>query len=283
MSNDLTTTGASNLALPTEGPNVFAAAAADMGALQGNFLKFSGNDGNYTFGPAEDSQEIEHGSQLAVNMATFKRGYICWVNGEVVEEIMIPVVSGLPIPLASSLADFGPYQTYEDGTKDGWREQGTIELRDLENGDMFLLKLTSKGGILALGALSDAFSKVYRQKVGFIPVIELGAVSFEPKVKTADGSPSKKKIGKKYAPTLKIVGWIPDDEYLELIERSSAAHTDAEDADDGSEDPKNYQTTTTVIADRVSQGVTQKVTQEVAAEPVAEADKVVVGRRNKRF
>jgi len=279
MAQELTTAQSTALGFPIggDGPDPFARAAKEMGGTRANFLKFDGNNGDYTYGPDDDKKELEHGDQLACNMATFKRGWICWKEGEVADEVMVPVVEGEP-PAAATLKDHGPYASYDDGSEDGWTEQASVEFRDLESGMLFLFKVSSRGAKRAMSALLQDFSKVYRQKLNQVPVIEIGATSFEPKVGKGDGP--KKKVGKKYAPSLKIVGWVPAAEFLELAAKGDAAAAEEAPAeqpagDSGAEDPSNYQT---------------EPAAEPVAEPVAKEDRVTPptaaptsARRNKRF
>jgi hypothetical protein len=284
MANELTTSTKNALGFPTgDGPDPFAKAAKDMGGTHAQFLRFDGNNGDYTYGPDEDKKELDHGDQIACNMATFKRGWICWKNGEVADEIMVEVIAGEP-PAASTLKDHGPYQKYDDGTEDGWQEQASVEFRGLENGELFLFKVSSKGARRSMSALLDSFAKVYRQKPNQVPVIEIGATSFEPKVGKGDGP--KKKVGKKYAPNLKIVGWIPADEFLALAAQADAATTQdssGENAPSGEDDPKNYTEQTTTAPAPAPEPEPEAVAEPVAAEERVTPPPAAAGRRAKRF
>jgi hypothetical protein len=204
----------------------FAAAARDAGIVEGNFLKFDGNSGDYTYGSADNSAELEHGTKLAVDMTAYQRGWICWKEGEVVDQNMVNILDGDP-PQERDLEDHGPYETYDDGTHDGWSSQHEIELRAVEDGTLFHYKTTSKSGLRALGKLLADFAKAYKSKPGEYPVIEIGDVTFEPK--------TKKKVGKKHAPTFKIVEWISTEKFLALAEAEAAAAPE-----EGADDPGNY-------------------------------------------
>lgn len=240
MTTDLTTTTGNELGFPTDGPDPFAARAAALGAIQGSFLKFDGNTGDYEYGPKDDVKELPPGALVVVNMTTFKSGWICWKAGEMVEEIMIPILEG-EAPPETSLTDHGPYAVYKDGTKDGWQAQNGIEFRIVDNGELLIFKGTSKSAQRAFAKLLQDFAKIYRQKPKQLPVVELGNASFEPKLKEEDGQPAKK-IGKKYAPTMKIVSWMPTDEYEALIKNASVAPAEKTEGED---DPSNYADATT--------------------------------------
>lgn len=269
--NALTTSAKGTvLATTTAGYDPFAAAAADMGATRGLFLKFDGNEGTFSYGPKDDEQEIPLGTQLATNFGgTFKRGFICWKESEAVDEVMELVADGAEPTREADLEDHGPYETYEDGSKDGWRKQAAFELVDLESGNRFAFKASSASAYTAAGRLAAGFAKAYRQKSGMVPVVQVDADPFDVYARDQHGKKTKKKQGTKFAPSFKIVGWISMTEYDEALSRGEAAaeaektETDA-GADAGSEDPKNY--------------AEQK--QEPAVEQPAAA---ATGRRAKRF
>lgn len=280
--NEMTTTANNSLA-NFSGADPFASAARDMGAKDnGTFLKFSGNTGDFTYGPADNSEELAHGTQLVINMAAIERGHICWKDSEVVDEVMVNILAGNP-PAQSSLEDHGPYEKYPDGTEDGWSEQTAAVFRDLESGQAFTFKTTSGSGLKGLGALLNDFSKVYKNHPGDYPVVELGANGFIPK--------KNKKVGKKYAPVFKIVGWIAGAEYDALVAQGDAAKEAAQsegagdaggEGDDtnqgaGADDPSNYADAGATVT-KVETKPAAAVKEEPKADTAAPA-----GRRAKRF
>lgn len=203
------------LANPSAG-NPFLDAADDMGASSGAlFMKFDGNTGIYSAG--RDADEIPLGTRMAVNAYEFKNGWICWKDGAVMEEIMVRVVDGKP-PARGTLADHGPYED----EKDGWREQGSVHFRDVETGDEFLYKAASAGGRIAAANLIRDYGKAFTVNPGKLAIVELDRNAFDAKDKKTG-----KKLGRKYAPVFKIVGW--EDEAL-LIAKFAAADAAAEDA-----------------------------------------------------
>lgn len=203
-------------AVATVGANPWLDAADDMGAGSGSlYLKFDGNTGIYSYG--KDNEELKKGTKLALNHREIKRGYICWNNKEVMEEIMIRVTDGKP-PAKGSLTDHGPYKKKQDG----WREQASFEMRDVEDGTQFQFKTSSKGGNIAVGNLIRDFGKGFAMHPGEVAIIELQSVSFEAKDEDGDS------IGKKYAPLFKIVGWEAEDELLARLESTGDAEAVAE-------------------------------------------------------
>jgi len=202
-----------------------AVAAADQWAALANqysaggessgvqFLKFDGNNGEYTYGSARE--ELPLGSQLAVNMASYSVGFICWKDGQVVDEVMVPIVSGKGVN-RSDLTDHGPYKTYADGTKDGWSEQRSVDFKGVEDGTDYQFKTTSKSGLIALGNLLRDFAKAVKLHDGEVPIVEASRNEFTPKnVRGGDNT-------KKYAPAFKITAWAPESEIEAAIAENAA-------------------------------------------------------------
>lgn len=177
----------------------FAIAGEEMGGSNAQYLKFNGNSGEYTYGA--EAEEMPHGTQLAVNMNSFRRGFICWKDSDVVDEVMVRVIDGKP-PEKGELRDHGPY-IQNDERKDGWAEQSAVEFRALDTGKAFTFKVSSVSAIRALGTLLKDYATEYKAHPGELAVVELGASSFIPK---------NKQWGKKHSPKLKIVGWIAEAE-----------------------------------------------------------------------
>jgi hypothetical protein len=203
------------------GHNPFLDAADDMGASSGAlYLKFDGNTGIYSFG--KDAEELQKGTRLALNPNEFKRGWICWNNKEVMEEIMVRVVEGKP-PAKGSLTDHGPYKKKQDG----WREQASFEMRDIEDGTQFQFKTSSKGGNISVANLIRDFGKAFSQHPGELAIIELQHVSFEAKDEDGDS------IGKKFAPVFKIVEWASEADLIAKLDaaKDSGAEAEAEEED----------------------------------------------------
>ena len=94
--------------------------------------------------------------------------------------------------------------------RDPWQFTNELVLRGQETGDEFVFATSSKGGLGAIGELCKAYGKLYRQKPGMLPVIELGHDHYAHKV-----------YGKTYFPVLKLVGWVREPDAVE-------AHSEAE-------------------------------------------------------
>lgn len=197
-----------NIALRNQGTAVAAYegnpwAEAARGVETGAYLKFNGNDGFYSFG--QDDEDLPHGSRAVGDMESLALGWICWKDGDVEEEILVPVVQGRA-PLEHELPDHGPY-----GKDDGWREAASISLvlesygqddQDEAVGTPLLWKTSTGGQVRQIKKLSGAYGRLFAQHPGEYPVVELSAESYVPKNK-AHG-----KI--KWSPSLKIVGWLSE-------------------------------------------------------------------------
>src|SRR5665213_3190255 len=88
------TSGALALAAATYNP--FAQEALDAGAKFGNFLSFNGNDGTFLYGGKDDQKELVHGTQLALRVSDYQRGWYCWKESEVVDKVMLGIMQGRP-------------------------------------------------------------------------------------------------------------------------------------------------------------------------------------------
>jgi hypothetical protein len=190
-----------------DNPWAEAAASVESGA----YLKFNGNTGEFTYGA--DDVALEYGSQVVADLFNVSFGWICWKDGDPVEETLVKILDGKP-PLEHNLTDHGPY----DSEDDGWREATALPMILLTNGDgpdadaEAGLKLNFKGSsgsaVRGVRKLSGAFGKLFREHQNEFPVIELSAEQFAAK---------EKKYGKKYAPIFTIKGWISEDELAGIV------------------------------------------------------------------
>ncbi|TFZ81642.1 hypothetical protein [Candidatus Macondimonas diazotrophica] len=183
----------------------------------GNYGKFNGNTGDYTWGQTDDL--IEHGSQVLVDYSTAFLGWLCWMDGKVEDRETVNVFDGKP-PLEKDLPDHGPYNSSDDG----WGPTCGFKLF-LEDGTEITLNLNSRSGDIAFRRLLGDIGKGARKNPGKLPVVEIGAAAFE----------NKKSRGKKYAPTFEIVAWETPDEYLGTSrgENPDDYENDEQSGDDG--------------------------------------------------
>jgi hypothetical protein len=258
MGNELTTTGGNAVALSTD--DYYAALAAEAASYRGGgggplFLKFNGNDGNYSYG--SDDTDLPLGTQVAMNPRSLKRGWICWKDGQVQEEIMMALEEGLP-PAKHLLPDYGPY-----GKDDGWSEQKTIEFTRLDgSATVLLFQANNKSKMNALEAIMKDFARQYKANPGCVPIVELDENEFETQPKNEDGSKGRKV--RKHAPKFSIVEWMSDEELMTLTEGAQEDYAEGEEG----------------YVEGADQGVDDAAVEaDVAPEPEPEAEPARGGRR----
>lgn len=229
MGTALAALGAKFMALQEEETNPWIEAGEDAGFF-GSFLKFSGNDGKYSYGKKDEEEYLDDGHELIANLLGVKHGHICWVDGSAKDEINYLVMERPKLPPISELPDYGPYKKYNDGSEDGWQEQVVLELYSPELDQAFTMKLAGGGKLRAARQLISTFGKKGVGKLGkdgmpMFPVIELGSNSF-----TLKDNP---KAGTKYAPVFKIVDFEEMSSFADIFEGSGS--------DDGEDDESNYE------------------------------------------
>ncbi|MEI8397340.1 MAG: hypothetical protein WCF85_21690, partial [Rhodospirillaceae bacterium] len=95
-----------------------------------------------------------------------------------------------------------------------WQQTNELVLRGLETGDEFVFATSGKGGIGAIGELCKVYGRLYRQKPGMAPVIELSSDHY-----------NHKTFGKTYFPVLKLVDWIREPDGAEIAPAASPVHS----------------------------------------------------------
>lgn len=233
MTNEVTTqNNGGALATPTANP--FKRAAGQMNIPTGMpFLSYSGKTGKYTVG--QDKKEVPYGTRYAVNMNEYKRGWICWIDGSVEEELMVRVLDGDPLA-ESELTDHSEEGdgVYDD--QEGWNYQISVPLRDVETGEEALFKISSKSGVNQLSALLNSYADNYEMHMDEVMVVEIDSEEFEVEKENAKGRKVKFQASK---PILDIVEWMEEDELAKLLGMDSDAEDTNEDdlRDDDDDDP----------------------------------------------
>lgn len=264
MGTEVATTSRTELA-QSSAYDPFAAAGNEMGGSSNLYAKFNGNSGEFTYG--SQAEEIEKGERMAANIQGARHGWICWVESEVAEEIMLPVIEG-PAPHEHTLKDHGPYKKYEDGTEDGWSKQFSIDFRllgEAHDGAEITYKTTTKSAMRPLGDLLKQYGREYKMNPGKVPIVELDKGSYMPK---------EKKHGKKYFPIFKIVDWIDEEELLATYSSANKVE-EGEENDNLIEAPKATKKAeaapkATKKAEAAPAAATKKVEAAPAAETAAE-------------
>lgn len=239
----------------------YAALAVEAQGLKGGgdgkaFLKFDGNDGNYSYGA--DDTPLELSSLLVMNPRSYKRGYVIWVSQEVVYEEMRDLSE--PKLEKHQLPDKGPY-TEDDGPV----EQYTVEFGTMDEpfvNMIFQANNTSKRR--ALAALLKDFGANYKLHPGALPVIEIDEKEFEGKTKGG------RKVTK-HAPAFKIVDWITEDQLNSMAEGSPEDYEQSAEGADATEIEAEVEEAPVVETPKVEAKKATTAPAKAAVAPKAEA------------
>lgn len=161
--------------------------SADVGP-SGTVIMKMDKTGHWVFGA--DQTEVEEGSLWAINPYSFVHGYICWGDGEVLGEKMVPVSQPLPE------LDPAPPQS-----KRGWEVQVGMSLKCLSGDDKGMearYSTTSVGGKRAVQQLALVIAEqVDKDETKPVPVVTLGKEHY-----------THKSYGRIYTPVFKITEWM---------------------------------------------------------------------------
>ncbi len=137
------------------------------------FLKFVKGDFRY----GTDDEVLPFGTRLVPNMAELKAGFLKWKDREPVDEVMVYIAEGKPIPQREDLddQDKNVWELDPNGTPiDPWGIVNTLPFKDPETGQEFVFSTGSKGGIGAVGKLSTAFGNHRQHHHGKLPIVKIG-------------------------------------------------------------------------------------------------------------
>ena len=205
--SDVATMNSPGTAVAVPGGDPYSSYGAKVG-VQGNFLTFK--NGEFLYG--QDAKELPIGTKLAANMPGLRIGWRRWWDDQVTDDFTELLTDQRPIAPRNTLGDLDESLWKRDQSGrpfDPWQLTNVLELVDGE-GERYIYSTGSKGGINAIGRLCKEYGKLYRQRPGQIPIIELGNDHY-----------MHKEYGKTYVPDFKIVGWT--DENALTIEDSEEA------------------------------------------------------------
>lgn len=205
----------SNTAIATQGGyDPYAAYGQEAASGSGDFLKFS--KGEWLKGQNQD--EVALATKYAANMAELAIGWIRWDDGKPAERRMGLLAQGHKPETRDQLGytDESLWEVDTDGKSvDPWSKTNELPLANPETGEQVTFSASSKGGIGAIGNLCKAYGKEYRQRDGFVPIVELGRDSYMHPV-----------YKKTYVPVLAIVDWVANGS----VPEPAAASSDEDDA-----------------------------------------------------
>lgn len=186
-------------ALATPGGNPFATYGEQASATK-EFLKFE--KGEWTIGA--DGEEVPLGTRFVANMNGLQIGWQRWWAKKPDRDIFGLLVEGYQPPKRYELGDDDRDMWEKDERtgvpRDPWQFTNVLPLRSLDGEIDAVFSTSSRGGIGAIGQLCKEYGKVFTQKPGLLPVIEIGADSYK-----------HNDYGKVFVPVLKLVDWVSEE------------------------------------------------------------------------
>jgi hypothetical protein len=181
-----------------------AALAAEANELVADFrvgddLRFK--KGNWTKIIGDKEVEIGSTTTFVIDVLSYKRGWIKWLDRKPVHKIIGRPVDGFVSPARDRLGDLDESKWPRNSkfeAQDPWQETFSIVMRDLGDDRLATFTTTSYYGSRALGVLLKAYTADVRQHAGMMPVVLLLS---ETKATSSYGDVE--------APLFKVVDWKP--------------------------------------------------------------------------
>lgn len=159
-------------------------------SFDGSILLRLLTDGDWVYGA--ENTEIEDDSLWAVNPMSICHGYCCWVDGELVGEVMVPFTKSVP-----------PMEELREHDEP-WKRQISVQLACINGSDkglQVLYKNSSDGGKRFHQALVEAISDHLDEDQSTpVPIVKLSNTHY-----------NHKKYGKTYKPEFEVVDWVAAD------------------------------------------------------------------------
>ena len=165
----------------------------------GDDLRFK--KGKWAKNIGDEAIKIGATTPFAVDMRSYKRGWIEWRDRKPVFKAIGRPIDGFVSPVRDRLPDRDESSWPRDAKgvpQDPWQENFSIVMRDLSDGRLCTWTTTSWYGSKALGALLNAYVREQKKHPDQMPVVTL---SSETKTTTSYGDVE--------APVLKVVDWQP--------------------------------------------------------------------------
>jgi hypothetical protein len=198
---------------PDYNPYVAYGQAASMTRIVGKLLKFT-KFGEWIAG--ETNEEITLGTEMIAHMGELQIGWIKWVDGKPAEQVMGRVCDNFQPPRRSELGDTDQNEWDVDQTsgkpRDPWQFSNYLLLASFDN-ELYTYAASSRGGIQAIGKLSDEYGHAMRHRPDQFPMVRLGQGSYD--------HPNKA-YGEIRFPVLEIVGWAPREDVDRLMDSKHA-------------------------------------------------------------
>lgn len=211
------------------GFNPFAEAGAGAGSFI--YIKFKGASGAFLKG--QDEEEIDHGTQFGADIYNTEWHWAFWWDGEVLETIKTKVIED---PMAydkepdylpegydgdMSLEEIREEQKDKNSNfMDGWSCQAVMNMRGIDDGEEYQIKLNQGVALNAFRSLLQAYGRQFAFKEGLTPIISLDARSYKSKSKS---------VGKRFSPLLKIEDWKSESDLMAMVGDDGADYGDDDD------------------------------------------------------
>jgi hypothetical protein len=181
-----------------------AALAAEARELSDSFrvgddLRFK--KGAWTKIVGDDDIEIGDTTTFAVDMLSYKRGWIEWRDRKPVRKIIGRPVDGFVSPMRDRLGDLDESKWPRNNKgepQDPWQENFSVVMRDHGDNRLCTFTTTSYYGSRALGALLKIYTDNVKKHPGMMPVVLL-----------LSETKATQSFGDVEAPLFKVVDWEP--------------------------------------------------------------------------
>jgi hypothetical protein len=162
------------------------------------YMKFS--KGDWSFGKDETPLDLE--GLYLLHPSSLMHGWICWRNGSLFHEVLLPFTQQLP--LESSLKE-APEPAPDSDDQPGYQHQMAFQVVAIEGkqaGQQFTFKTGTVGGRGAVDRVVEVLMarmddvEALGGAGGIYPVLEFGVDSYKHKTR-----------GKIFVPVITVVGW----------------------------------------------------------------------------
>lgn len=170
------------------------------------YLRFS--KGDWLFG--RDDSPLDLDSVWVVHPQSLQHGWICWRNGSLFNEVLIPFTQALPLENTLKPA---PDPAPDSDDQPGYQHQMAFQAVCIEGGHVGLqlqFKTGTVGGRSAVDKMVEALMARMDDveatgEGGFYPVIQFGVDSYKHKTR-----------GKIFVPIIDVVGWSTNEPGAEI-------------------------------------------------------------------
>jgi hypothetical protein len=169
--------------------------------------------------------ELPLGAQFVAYCADWQRGWVKFVDGELVEKRIGRVADRFKVPERDELGDLEKslWDKDDDGVpQDPWSFQHYLPLENITTGERFVFVSSSVGGGIGVEMLCDKWAR--RLSSGLFGL---------PTVKLATGEFRTKKYGAVKRPHFEVVSWDDDEPPVKLVPSITSDNRDPLELDPG--------------------------------------------------